>query len=351
MGDGIGGAMEKIGFGVIGCGFIGMTHAEIIASMDDACLAAVTDYDKEKRERAVARWSCAAYKDYREMLADSKVQAVSVCLPSGMHSQATIEAARAGKHVICEKPIDISVERAEEMVEVCEECGVIFSVIMQHRFDQAVTVLKNALESGELGRLIWGSSRTIWYRDDIYFSNPWRGTWKFDGGGALINQSIHYIDLLLYIFGKVKSVSGKCKTLLHSQIETEDVGIANIEFENGCLGTIEGTTASYPGLYAELAVFAEHGTVIIRNDELLFYHMKTGKNQKFEMIANAEKANILHQDASICSDSHKRQYQDFIQAIRKKRKPLVSGKDALESLKVIMAIYRSAAKNEEVFLD
>lgn len=342
--------MDKIGFGIIGYGFIGVTHARIIARMKDAYLAAVADSDKEKTEQAAARWNCKIYRDYHDMLEDPEVHAVAICLPSGLHSQVTIEAARAGKHVICEKPIDICVERAEEMVRVCQEHGVEFGVIMQHRFDEAVMVLKNALDTGRMGRLIWGASRTIWYRDEKYFSNPWRGTWQFDGGGALINQSIHYIDLLLYIFGKVKSVHGKCKTLLHSGIETEDVGIANLEFENGCLGTIEGTTASYPGLYAELAVFAENGTVIIRNDELLFYRMKNGTSQEFEKIAAPEKANILHQDATICIDSHQRQYQDFIRAVLEKRSPLVTGKDALESLKVIMAIYKSSMKNEEVTL-
>lgn len=342
--------MEKIGFGVIGYGFIGVTHAQVIACVENAYLAAIADSDKEKTEQAAARWNCKTYRDYHDMLEDPEVQAVAVCLPSGLHSQVTIEAARAGKHVICEKPIDICVERAEEMVRVCRECGVEFSVIMQHRFDKAVMALKNALDTGQMGKLLWGASRTIWYRDETYFSNPWRGTWEFDGGGALINQSIHYIDLLLYIFGKVKSVSGKCKTLLHTEIETEDVGIANIEFENGCLGTIEGSTASYPGLYAELAVFAENGTVIIRNDELLFYRMKSGINQEFEKIAAPEKANILHQDAAISMDSHQRQYQDFIQAVLENKRPSVTGKDALESLKVIKAIYKSAAKREEIDL-
>lgn len=339
--------MEKLGFGIIGCGFIGMLHGQVISALENGYLEAVADSDFEKGEEATRRWGCKWYSDYREMLKDPKVNVVSICLPSGMHSQVAIEAARAGKHVMCEKPIDIQVERAREMVDVCRECGVELGVVMQHRFDKPVIVLKNMLEKGKLGKLLWGASRTIWYRDDEYFSNPWRGTWQFDGGGALMNQSIHYIDLLLYIFGKAKNVSGKCGKLLHSQIETEDVGIGTIEFENGCLGTIEGTTAAYPGLYAELLVFAEKGTVIIRNDELLFYRMQEESNE-FRMLLNPEKANSLHQDAAITADSHKRQYEDFVRAIKEKRKPGVTGEDALESLKVIKAIYQSSVNHREV---
>lgn len=343
--------MEKLGFGVIGCGFIGMLHAGVIASLDDAFLAAATDSDSRKTEEAVRNWGCRSYSDYHEMLKDPDVKVISVCLPSGMHSRVTIEAARAGKHVICEKPIDIDVERAGEMVETCRECGVRLGVIMQHRFDKPVVLLQQAVADGRLGKLLWGASRTIWYRDEEYFSNPWRGTWEFDGGGSLMNQSVHYIDLLLAVFGKVKSVNGKCRRLLHREIETEDVGIASIEFENGCLGTVEGTTAAYPGLYAELAVFAEKGTVIIRNDELLFYQFKDGESKEFCCLQNPEKANALHQDAAISTDSHRRQYQDFVQAIRENRKPLVTGEDALESLKLIKAIYESSRNCKEVYID
>lgn len=342
--------MEKLGFGVIGCGFIGMLHAGVIAALDGAYLAAVADSDAEKTEEAVRKWGCRSYKDYHEMLRDPDVAVVSVCLPSGMHSSVTIEAARDRKHVICEKPIDIHVERAQEMVDTCRECGVELGVIMQHRFDKPIVLLKQAAAEGKLGKLLWGASRTIWYRDEEYFSNPWRGTWEFDGGGSLMNQSIHYIDLLLDIFGKVKSVNGKCRRLLHQEIETEDVGIANLEFANGCLGTVEGTTTAYPGLYAELAVFAEKGTVIIRNDELLFYQLKDGESKAFSCLLNPAKANTLHQDAAISTDSHERQYRDFVQAVTEGRKPLVTGEDALESLKLIKAIYESSEQGREIYL-
>jgi len=281
---------------------------------------------------------------------DKEVDIVAVCLPSGLHSGAVIEAAKHSKHVICEKPIDVDIQRAAAMVDVCREHGVRCGVIMQHRFDKPVLLLKKAIGEGRLGKLLWGASRTVWYRDDAYFANPWRGTWEYDGGGALMNQSIHYIDLLLHIFGDVHSVSAKCRKLLHSQIEAEDIGVANLEFKNGCIGTIEGTTAAYPGLYAELCVFGENGSVIIRNDELLSYYFKDEKSDDFEDALNPQKANILHIGADIPDDSHRKQYEDFADSVISGREPLVTGNDALKSLNVIKKVYEASQLKQEVYL-
>lgn len=342
--------LQKTRFALIGCGFIGKLHAKVISSLSNSVLSVVCDQNEEVCCELAKQFNCRSCNDYQEVLDDEEIDAVAICLPSGLHSEITIAAAKAGKHVICEKPIDTVVSRAEEMVSACHENGVKFSVIMQHRFDEPVMHLKKAIDEGIMGQLLWGASRTIWYRDDEYFENPWRGTWKYDGGGALINQSIHYIDLLLYVLGDVRSVSGKCRKLLHKQIETEDIGVANLEFKNGTVGTIEGTTAAYPGLYTELSIFGEKGTVIIRNDQLLFYQFQSGKNSEFENILNPQKANELRQDAAVGDSSHIRQYQDFIDAIQEDRQPIVSGEDALKSLKVIKAIYQSSEEKREIFL-
>jgi len=342
--------MKKLGFALIGCGFIGELHAEVIASMPNAKLVAVCNRSSERGELLAKRYNCKYYEDYNDAINDPNVEAVSICLPSGTHHEATLAAARAGKHVMCEKPIDIEVSRAQEMVDVCRENNVRFGVIMQHRFDKPMILLRKAISNGLLGDLLWGCSRTIWYRDDKYFANPWRGTWQYDGGGALINQSVHYIDLLLSVFGDVKSLSGKCRKLLHKQIETEDVGVANIEFKNGTIGTIEGTTVAYPGLYAELNVFGSKGTVCIRNDNLLFYRFKDGENPEFEALLNPIKANVLNQSPAIESDSHARQYEDFIDAVLTGREPIVTGEDALKSLQVIKAIYTSSSEKREIYI-
>lgn len=166
----------------------------------------------------------------------------------------------------------------------------------------------------------------------------------------MINQAIHYIDLLLGIMGDVASVNGTCRTLLHKQIETEDIGIANLEFANGAVGTIEGTTLSYPGLYAELAVFGEKGTAIIRNDYLTFYQFADGPKPEFDALLNPEKANVLNVSPDVDGVSHRRQIEDFVQAVRENREPAVTGEDALKSLAVIKAIYQSSAARQEVKL-
>lgn len=342
--------MEKLSFGLIGCGFIGGTHAEILSSLPQAELAAVSDLSEEKGVMLAEKYGCGYYKDYEELLRDPKIQAVAICLPSGLHSRIAGKAAEAGKHVMCEKPIDTEVDSAQRMVDACKKNGVKLGVIMQHRFDKPILLLKHAIADGRLGAPLWAASRTLWYRDEAYYSNPWRGTWKGDGGGALINQSIHYIDLLLYFMGDVKSVSAKCRTLFHRQIETEDTGIANLEFESGALGAIEGTTAAYPGLYTELSLFCENGTAAIRNDELLFYRLKSGEDKEFEGLLNPEKANRFNQSPEISDASHRRQYEDFIDSVLSCREPSVTGEEALKSLKVIKSIYRASQEKKEISL-
>lgn len=338
-------------FAVAGCGFIGGLHARVIHSIPDAKVEAVMDTCEEKAQALAEEYHCRWYTNAEDMLADQEVDAVAICLPSGLHWELTVQAAKAGKHVMCEKPMDIHVETAQKMIDACREQNVRFGVIMQHRFDEPVLLLKEAISKGWMGKILWGASRTIWYRDDQYYANPWRGTWKYDGGGALMNQSIHYIDLLLSIMGDPKSVSGKCRTLGHPQIETEDVGLADVEFQNGAVGTIEGTTVAYPGLYAELAVFGEKGTVIIRNDYLNFYCFQDGKKEEFERILNPEAANRLNLSPAITDDSHRRQYEDFVRAVQEKRDPLVTGEEAIKSLKLIRAIYQSSDEKREICLN
>ena len=340
--------MKMMGFAVAGCGFIGKLHARVINSIEGAKVTAVLDTDVVAARELAEKYDCEYYTDLNQMLKRDDVDAVAICLPSGLHAELAVAAARAGKHIICEKPMDTELDRAQEMIDVCKENNVKLSIIMQHRFDEPMCLLRKAIQEGLMGKLIWGASRTIWYRDDAYYANPWRGTWKYDGGGALMNQSIHYIDLLLSIMGEPKSISAKCRTLRHPQIETEDIGLADLEFESGALGTIEGTTCSYPGLYSELAIFGEKGTVIIRNDYLTFYSFQDGPQPEFEAVLNPEKANQLNQTPDIEDTSHRKQYEDFIAALLEGRDPLVTGEEAIRSLKVIQAAYRSSNEKREI---
>ncbi len=343
--------MEMLKFALIGCGAIGKMHLEIITSLSNAKLVAVCDSNKEMADSFASQYGCKSYYDYNELMQDKEVDAVTITLPSGLHYAATVAAANAKKHVMCEKPIDISVANAKEMVKVCRENNVTFGVILQHRFDEAVIALRKAVSEGLMGNILWGASRTIWYRDEQYFDNPWRGTWAVDGGGALINQSIHYIDLLLSFLGTVGSVSGKCRKLLHHGIEAEDLGVANLEFTNGKIGTIEGSTVCYPGLYAELCIFGEKGSAVIRNDHLLSYCFESGSCDFMDKILNPELANKQHIGAAVPPDSHKRQYEDYVASILSGKKPQVTGTEALHGLEVIKSIYTSSNEKREVFLN
>ena len=342
--------LKKIGFALVGCGAIGKVHAKIINSLPETRLVAVVDRNAQPGEELARRNGCRYFGDYRGMLQNPEVDAVAICTPPGVHLEIAEAAACAKKHVLCEKPIDIDEPRAQAMVDICGRQGVKLGVIMQHRFDEPVLLLKKAVSEGMLGRLLWGASRTIWYRDGKYYGNPTRASWKYEGGGALLSQSIHYIDLLTSIFGDVKSVGGKCRKLLHSQIEAEDIGVASLEFKNGAIGTIEGTTLSYPGLYAELLVFGEKGSVIIRNDHLFFYHFAAGSHPEFDAMLDVEKATALNTGPAVDDSSHTRQYIDFAKAVLEDRQPAVTGEDALKSLRLIKSIYQASDEKREIFL-
>ena len=343
--------LEMVRFGVVGCGTIGKIHAGIINSISEAILVGVSDMNPILCGSLAESFGCSFYENYTELIERDDIDAVAVCLPSGMHYEAAVAAAKAGKHVIVEKPMEVQLDKAEKMIDVCKENGVKLSVIMQHRFDDAIQALKKAVDYGDMGKLFMGSSRTIWYREpEYYIGNSWRGTWKLDGGGALINQSIHYIDLLLYIMGPVESVNGKCRTLFHKSIEVEDTGIATLQFKSGAIGTIEGTTIAYPGLFTELSIYGENGTVVIQNDQLNFCQFKEGENLELGKLLSRKSSVKTGQSKAeeLDTSSHKKQYVDFINAIKSNRKPLITGEQGIRSLAVIKAIYESSKNKREV---
>lgn len=332
--------MPVINFGIVGLGYIGKIHAKIIASLSNARLIGVVDNNESIACDMGKMYSCKIYDNLEEMLKEKKIDAISVCLPSGMHYEAVIKSANAEKHVIVEKPLEIGVERAEKMVETCHKNNIKLCVILQHRFDDAILNLKAVIDKGLMGDLCFGTSKTLWYRDSDYFlKNAWRGTPELDGGGALINQSIHYIDLLQYIMGPVEKVYGKCSRLYHKYIRVEDTGIALLVFKNGALGSIEGTTIAYPGISTNLDIYGANGTVCIKNDKLVFYKFKTGSVQLLDEILYIDNPPCV---TELDITSHKKQYKDFIESINENRDPLVNGEEGIKSLALVEAIYKSS---------
>lgn len=339
-----------LNFGIIGVGAIGDVHARAIQELKEAKLIAIASRTEEKAREAGEKYGCAFYTDYNEMLKRDDLDIVSICLPSGMHYQAAMAAAAAGKHCIVEKPMEISAERGEGMIEAFDKYGLKLSVIFQHRFDKSTQLIKNAISHNTLGKLNYGTSKTLWFRDDAYYQNSnWRGTWQGDGGGALMNQAIHSIDLLQYLMGPVEAVCGKCASLYHEYMETEDLGVALLKFKSGAIGTIEGTTLAYPGFYGEVGIFGQSGSAVIKNDKLDFYQFKSGTDEALEELKMNGDEQLSYGWYNLVP--HIRQYEDVINAVINNRQPLVTGEEGLKSVRIIRGIYESSKKNEWIEID
>ncbi len=336
-------------FAIIGYGAIGDVHAKVIESIEEAQLVAIATRNPEKQTQAAAKYHCAVYGDYREMLLRDDIDVVSICLPSGSHEEAALAVAEAGKHCIIEKPMEISADRCIRVAEAFDRKGLTLSVIFQHRFDQSTRLIKNAIDTGKMGKLNYGSARTIWFRDENYYRNSgWRGTWAADGGGALMNQAIHCVDLLYHLMGPVEAVCGNCATLFHESMETEDLGLALLKFKSGAMGLIEGTTLAYPGFFSEVNIYGQSGSVGIRNDAVSFCHLAPGMDADIQALMEKGDENIPYGWYNLLP--HIRQYRDVMDAIVQRRAPLISGLEGMESVKIIEGIYRSSQKKEWVLL-
>src|SRR5258708_5532124 len=261
-------AQRHYGFGIIGCGVIAPTHASAVAALPNARLVAVADAVPEKARSFAAEHGVAWDADPGALLARPDIDVVSVCVPSGRHADIGVEAARAGKHLVMEKPLEITVEAADRLLDAAASAGVQLTVISQHRFDPGPRRLRELVDQGRLGRLILGDAVVKWYRSQGYYDScDWRGTWAVDGGGALMNQGVHYVDLLCWIMGEVEEVTALCATQAHI-IEVEDVALALLRFRSGAVGVLQATTAAYPGLPERLEVSGTGGTVIVEAGEI-----------------------------------------------------------------------------------
>ena len=332
---------EKIGFGIVGCGMIAPVHADVLKEVENGELVAVCDRVEERARTFAEKYGCAYHSDLSDMLDRDDVHVVSVCAPPGFHREIVEVCADAGKHVIVEKPMETTLERADAMIEACEKAGVKLAVIFQNRFKKAVIHLKRAVERGTLGRLILGDVYVKWFRPQSYYDvSPWRGTWAIEGGGAMINQSIHSIDLLQWIMGPVESLYANTAT--YHKIEAEDLAVANLKFKNGALGVIEGSTALHPGIPERLEIHGRRGTVILEAGTTKMWEI-------FDAVPD-DKPDISEEAFGTgASDPmafpilwHKAQIQDMIYAIREDRPPAVDGREGRKALEIVRAIYQSA---------
>jgi predicted dehydrogenase len=357
--------VEKLRFGILGCGVIGPHHARAIAGLQSAELVAVADVVPELAEELADDHGCSHYASLEEMLSGVDLDAVCVCTPSGMHAEGAITALEAGKDVIIEKPVDITLKAADRLIEVQRATGRRVAVVSQHRFDAGTQAVREALARGVFGRLTSGSADVRWWRSQSYYdSGGWRGTWELDGGGVLINQAIHSIDLLQWLMGPVTEVTAYTGLLAHERIEVEDTAVAILKFTNGALGSIVATTAAYPGLTTRIAVHGDRGSAIIDDDELTYFYAAgegkqgedygAGENQAeklMEQYGEGEAGPGAGADPGSLSMAHRDQIQDFVEAVREGREPLVNLQEGRKALAIIQGIYESARTGRPVRLE
>ena len=274
------------GFGIIGCGMISKFHAKAIADVRGAKLVACFDQVPAAADKLAETTGCKAYHKLDDLLADPAVNIVTIGTPSGAHMEPAVAAARAGKHVIVEKPLEITLRRCDQIIEACRTAGVVLSTIFPSRFHDSSQELKRAVDGGRFGRLTLGDAYVKWYRSQAYYdSGAWRGTWELDGGGALMNQAIHSVDLLIWLMGPVVEVRAKTARLAHERIAVEDVALATVEFANGALGVIEASTAVFPGYLKRIEIHGNEGSAALEEEDLVKWDFQKKKPRDEAILA------------------------------------------------------------------
>lgn len=332
----------KIRIGLLGGGNISDTHARAIKGIAGAEVVAHYGTNIDKVERLRREHGGAAYHDLESFLSHRPMEMVILGSPSGIHAQQGIAAARKGLHVLTEKPIDVTTERADALIAECEKARVKLGVTFQDRFKPDIRRLRQLIADGLIGKPLLAEARVKWYRPPSYYSGShWRGTKALDGGGALMNQGIHTVDLLLFVLGDVINVKARTATLLH-KIESEDTALALLEFTSGALGLMHATTAAYPGYPRRVEITGTEGTIILEQDRIIAMNL----HKPYEgPISSVEADQNPSASSPVVSDvrGHQSAIEDFIHAIEHNTQPICDGKEGRRSVALVEAIYRDSA--------
>lgn len=340
-------------FGIVGAGTIGAFHAAAIAMVPGARLVAVTDVRPGSAGELAAEYGCAAEPDLNALLSRADVDVVSVCVPSGRHAEVGVRAAGAGKHLVIEKPIDVSLDAADQLIAAAAAAGVKVTVISQHRFDPGLIELRRLIGSGALGRLLLGQASTKWWRGQEYYdSADWRGTCALDGG-ALMNQGIHYADLLTWCLGPVAEVSAVTATQAHD-MEAEDCALATLRFRSGAVGTITASTSVVPGFPQRLEISGTEGSVVVEDGVIIYRGFRDGRVEdgagSSGTGAGSSGAGAAASAAGLDAAAHAAQLADLLAAIDEGRDPAVTAADGRATLALVQAAYQSAREGRAVRL-
>ena len=328
-------------------------HAKAILNIPNARLVSMYGRNYDKTTRLAKKYQCKACHDYSEILDDDAVDIVTIATPSGLHYQPTLDAADAGKHVLCEKPLEIDLARIDAMIAAHEKAGTYLGCIFQNRFTKAIVPLKQAIRDGRFGKITFAGVFVPWWRPEQYYANSWHGTWGLDGGGALMNQSIHMVDLLCDLVGPVESVQAYCDMLGHSDMETEDTAVASLRFKNKALGLIYGTTASYPGQLKRFEITGTEGTAIYLEDSISVWQFAKEKPDDqtiLEKYGQRSSGGGAAEPGDINIRYHQANIEAFMEAIDAGEKFALDGREGKKAVELVLAIYESAKQNTIVKL-
>lgn len=342
---------HRFGVGISGAGVIGKVHAEALRGVDNARLVAVAEPREEAGRAFAETFGATWYASYEEMLRDPAVEVVIVATPSGLHPEQTITAAEAGKHVITEKPMAITAEGATQMIEACERAGVRLAVIFQNRLLPDVFKVRRAIEAGLLGRIVLGNGAMHWKRTQEYYdaNGGWRGTWALDGGGALMNQAIHTLDVLQFLMDGVVSVQAHTATLTHD-IETEDTAAASLRFGNGALGTMQATTSTNVDRPVRVEIVGEKGKAVLENNTIALWEAEAELTD--EVLTEADRALVAGwEKGEPFGAAHRRQLRHIFRSLADGTEPPIPGRDARKPVDIILSIYESARTGRRVEVD
>jgi UDP-N-acetyl-2-amino-2-deoxyglucuronate dehydrogenase len=338
---------EDLRIGLIGCGAMGQGHLSVWAETPGARVVAVCDPIEARAKETAYRIGATAYTDLEDMLRHANIDAVDICTPSGLHADQGILAARFGKHVLCEKPLDLNIEKVDRLIEECEKRGLTLACIFQRRTYPGAQQVQKAVAEGRMGRILSCSAYIKWWRSQEYYgTGTWRGTWALDGG-VLANQAIHAIDHLCWLAGPVAEVEYACLETANHQIEAEDFAIVVMRYENGARGVIEATTCCYPDLCTRVEIFGTRGSAAFADATVTHFGLD-GENLLHTLQNETERLGGGSQAMAISMRGHQVQLADFVEAVQDRRPPLVNGRDARMAVDALNKIYRKAFPHQKI---
>ncbi len=344
-------ATGKPGVGIVGCGTIADIHAQALAKLPACELIGCYSRSGENARRLGEKYGIAHTSRWTDFISDENLNVVSICTPSGTHLEYGTAAAEAGKHVIVEKPVEVTAARGKQLISTCRGRNVKLAVIFQNRYLKDVQKLKLLLEAGKLGKIFLADAYVKWFRSQEYYdSAAWRGTLDLDGGGVLINQAIHTIDLLQWLAGDVTSVFARTGIFAHHGVEGEDTAVATLSFVRGAVGVLVASTAVNPPMERRLEIHGEKGTAILKGDRLVFFGNRADDVAADDVNQNGG-SGASGPLAGFSIEPHLKQFEQIFRAIRSGNDPPVTGEEALKSLAIVKAVYASAETNLPASID